>query len=223
MSVNLRVDGTTYEDANSIVVGGKTIEIQEINGSGYTFCEYIESSGTQWIDTGWVHGANSTIVLDVNLTNSSRDSYIAVFGSMNPNYSNNAWTFFCRFNGTAKPTLARTGNEGQGSNLKYGKRITIIANGTKAAWTGDNTTNSVTSSGTANEGVITMALFTNHEGTRYNRHCVMKLYGAKFYTGDVMERDFVPAKRNSDNVYGLYDRVNGVFYASVGSGNFTGA
>ena len=39
------------------------------------------------------------------------------------------------------------------------------------------------------------------------------------YAG-VLVRNFIPAKRNSDNVLGLYDLVNNVFYTNAGSGTF---
>lgn len=50
--------------------------------------------------------------------------------------------------------------------------------------------------------------------------CHMKLYGAKFYMGDKIIRKFVPCYRKSDNVAGLYDVVNNVFYTNSGTGEF---
>lgn len=46
-------------------------------------------------------------------------------------------------------------------------------------------------------------------------------YYVKIYEGDTMLRSFVPCYRKTDNVVGMYDLVNGVFYTSVGSGAFT--
>ena len=34
-------------------------------------------------------------------------------------------------------------------------------------------------------------------------------------------RNFVPCYRKSDNVIGLYDTVEGVFYTNAGTGSFT--
>ena len=47
-----------------------------------------------------------------------------------------------------------------------------------------------------------------------------KLYYAKCYQNDVLVRDFVPCYRKSDNVAGLYDLVNDVFYTNAGTGTF---
>lgn len=41
MSVNLKMDGTTYEGANKITVGGKTIDILEITGDSGTSMELV--------------------------------------------------------------------------------------------------------------------------------------------------------------------------------------
>lgn len=44
----------------------------------------------------------------------------------------------------------------------------------------------------------------------------------KVHHGDELVRDFVAAKRNSDGVCGLLDRVEGKFYTNAGSGTITG-
>ncbi len=49
----------------------------------------------------------------------------------------------------------------------------------------------------------------------------MKLYYFKMYDKRALIRNFVPCYRKSDNVVGLYDLVNGVFYVNKGSGAFT--
>lgn len=47
-------------------------------------------------------------------------------------------------------------------------------------------------------------------------------YSFKIWNGNVMVKNFVPAKRNSDSVFGFYDTINNVFYTNAGTGNFTG-
>ena len=48
-----------------------------------------------------------------------------------------------------------------------------------------------------------------------------RIYSCQIYDNDVLVRDFVPAKRNSDSKVGLYDLVNDVFYTSPNNKNFT--
>ena len=49
-----------------------------------------------------------------------------------------------------------------------------------------------------------------------------KIYSLKIYgTNDQLIRDYVPCYRKSDNVAGMYDLVNGVFYTNAGSSSFS--
>ena len=49
-----------------------------------------------------------------------------------------------------------------------------------------------------------------------------KLYSFKLYDNNTLIRDLVPAKRDSDDKYGMYDIVNDVFYVSPNNVNFIG-
>ena len=49
-----------------------------------------------------------------------------------------------------------------------------------------------------------------------------KFYYCKIRMNDILVRDLVPAKRDSDNKYGMYDIVNDVFYGSPNNINFVG-
>ena len=47
-----------------------------------------------------------------------------------------------------------------------------------------------------------------------------RLYYAKIYVGDELVRDFVPAMRKRDSEVGLYDKVSGLFFTNIGTGEF---
>lgn len=48
----------------------------------------------------------------------------------------------------------------------------------------------------------------------------LNLYGCKCWNNDILERDFVPAKK--DGIYGLYDKVNNKFWRSSSGVDFLG-
>ena len=48
----------------------------------------------------------------------------------------------------------------------------------------------------------------------------LTIYSWKFYQDDILIRDFIPCYRKSDNVIGMYDTVNGIFYTNKGTGTF---
>lgn len=58
--------------------------------------------------------------------------------------------------------------------------------------------------------------------TTPSRFADATIYSATVVKNGVTIRDFVPAKRNSDSVYGLYDLVDNVFYTSPNGNNFSG-
>ena len=45
--------------------------------------------------------------------------------------------------------------------------------------------------------------------------------GITFYLGDTVVANFIPARRNSDNVAGMYDTISDMFYPSTSNANFT--
>ena len=47
------------------------------------------------------------------------------------------------------------------------------------------------------------------------------VYKCRLYDNGVLVRNFVPCKRTSDSVVGMYDTVNDVFYTNAGTGDFT--
>lgn len=54
------------------------------------------------------------------------------------------------------------------------------------------------------------------------RHSDSTIYSATVVKNGVTVRDFVPAKRDSDSVYGLYDLITDTFYTSPNGNNFSG-
>lgn len=54
-----------------------------------------------------------------------------------------------------------------------------------------------------------------------NFYTKCKLYYAKCYQNDNIVREFVPCYRKSDNEVGLYDLINKIFYTNDGTGAFT--
>ena len=76
--------------------------------------------------------------------------------------------------------------------------------------------------------------FTNSNITTFKKHYLfanngqygteflskMKLYSCKYWDNGSLVRDFIPVKRNSDNAIGLYDKVTNQFFANQGSDAF---
>ena len=58
-------------------------------------------------------------------------------------------------------------------------------------------------------------------GFSFEHENILRYYGVKIDVNGETERNYIPCIRTSDGIAGLYDTVNGVFYASAGANNFT--
>lgn len=176
--------------------------------SGYTRVEYIESSGTQYIDTGFKPSSNTRLVLSGY--NTSSDS-VWIAGSWN---GASTCTFTVRF-----PTEfyygGNTTNLGLGTilgtfEIDFNKNV-VSVNGTSKTMPAWSFT-----------GSYNMYLFAlNAAGNVSSGRFIGRIYSCKIYDNGTLVRDFVPCYRDSDRVVGLYDAVHRKFYTNAGTGTFT--
>ena len=184
---------------------------------------HIKSTGFQAFNTGYIHKANTKVVMDCNVVLNHQRNWEALFGGRLGDYHNNAFCFFARTDGKDIPCFNRSGEEPRGTGFVYGERITIVASGTTATWyrhsDPSHAVGSVTTTGTPDEGKTPMLLFNlNTSDTPYGVQkdtspSIMTLYGCKIYEGDVLVHDFVPAMKSC--VVGLYDKVTGSFSGTI--------
>lgn len=174
----------------------------------YTRLEYIESTGTQYIDTNFCATSNTKIEADLQWTNLtiaqysgsySSSSYLA-FG-MNSKYEIYMGNTYAN---TGTPTTDRTIIIMDASNK------TAIINGSSYTISYSSFTTTTT----------THTIFALNRTTAINSNCSMKLYSYKIYDNDTLIRDFIPCINPSGEI-GLYDLVYGVFYNNAGTGTFT--
>lgn len=185
---------------------------------GYTQVEYIQSSGTQYIDTGFKPKYDSRVVMDVSDLSSTTG---LLYGARNTNSSTDSKQFLFYL---SSATSVRADYFGTNATLTISDRtarttIDQNANVTKAF--GGTMTNNAVSSG---EGSYSIYLFTvNNAGSPHQSSANYRLYSCRIYDAGTLVRDFVPCV-NASGVAGLYDMTNGVFYQNAGSGTFaTGA
>lgn len=177
---------------------------------GYTQVEYIQSSGSQYIDTLVAHSASSNIVLtaDVSYDTVSPSNQIMGFNGSGGNGI-----------GISKATWWEAGDLGSATvGQKY--YIKYAVNG--ATW--KRTVDGVSVSGSRGQYSFTTNLFllaanASATNTTMSYYYSCKLYSAKVFVDGSAVRDFVPCK-NSGGVVGLYDMANDVFYQNAGTGTF---
>ena len=184
----------------------------------YIRVEYIQSTGTQYIDTAYRGGNNTKIEIKQAFlyteTNSNKYSAIGTVG-------NNTDRIEIGYN---PPVNAFWSNCGSSTD-RYNNEVSPNTNAHTFVWSGDgyfaidgivsHEHGSVNQTFTSSSNIC---LFKDNE--RFDNWCPIKTYYCRIWEYESLQRDFVPCIRKSDNVAGLYDLVYGDFYENVGSGDF---
>ena len=183
--------------------------------SGYTALEYIESTGTQYIDTGI---AKTSLVFKVEVDVSFADStgrYLIGTSSSSPGYCGRATNGKFELNYSLRTTMSSGVNERVKmeyfcTGTQYG--LTVTKNGTSESLIVDSSYST---------GMNTsFAIYANHTESSFSRILNGKIYLAKIFINNELKRDLIPARRDSDGEIGMYDMVSGTFFTNAGSGDF---
>ena len=175
----------------------------------------IQSSGTQYIDTGFTPNQNTRVVLDAQLTSVPTGS-VFLFGARTSGTSNMfslLWylspSAFRADYGTTANTFADSISDTERILVDFNKNNVNINN--VLTHTFNSTTFTAPST-------LTLCC-VNEKGTK-KLYSSMKIYSCKIYDNGTLVRDYIPVKGNNGAV-GLYDLVNSKFYGNSGSGSFT--
>jgi len=182
--------------------------------NAYQEVEYIESSGTQYIDSNVIPDNSTGLKVKFSQTSSSDDIVVGCISQTNGRFwisvYNNAKQYIS-FNINSNPfdcNLNEIYNtENNFLNSRKGKINGIdVVNINETLKT---TTNSIYVFG------------ANYYQQGFNLGCSCKIYNLMISQGSNVIRNFIPCYRKSDNEIGLYDLVNNVFYTNQGTGTFT--
>lgn len=180
--------------------------------SGYTPLEYIKSSGTQYINTGFNPNQNTRVVVDAKPLSVTQAKTWCIFGVR-------TGVFFELYKASLnnmRLTFLYGSTYTQGFNsLDYTKRNTFEINKNTATVDGTTLTYSVQTF----QQTYPLFLLADDNNGKADGIAAAELYSAKVYDNGTLIRDFIPCK-NASGVIGLWDDVNSVFYKNAGSGTF---
>lgn len=211
--VCLSAMSTLGNQAASVEVGAQVSD-------EYMEVPYIESTGTQYIDTGYALTSDSAeIYIDFTLTDT--DANQMLFGAKqngSPAYTGMLQTvgdgdlaFSC---GDTKLVE----NYEVTSEKSYTFSVDVDSSSTCKTRMGTATVNSTYTGGLNKASSI--ILFAGGVNDVPSNFAKMKLHRFQVYQDEGIVRDLVPVVRLSDKKPGLYDRVNNRFYTNSGSGEF---
>lgn len=184
---------------------------------GYTLLDYIQSSGTQYLNTNYKPNHNTRIVMDADLLDYSTNTYGNSFFGVRSSGNANAFLVICGKGESPSWTIMYGDASGNVTLTALG-RHSIDLN--KNVCTIDGKAVTLTAS-TFNSDYPCYLFTDNRTGSaNTGNNARMKLYSCQIYDNDSLVRDYVPCI-NPDGEVGMYDLVTAEFYPNVGAGEFT--
>jgi len=185
--------------------------------------EYLQSQGSQWIDTGYYATGETKIeVIFAGLQTSNK----AVFGASNGNsFSGGELALF--WNGSLFDPVYPTGSNT--SNVLYPRpsysadtKYTVAFD--KSSIVINGSSQSVTGWSTEYAGTRTMYIFATHRQAGAIVPSQMKLYSFKMTNAGSAVIDMIPVRFTNElgvSEGAMYDRVSGALFRNAGTGAFT--
>lgn len=186
--------------------------------TGYTQLQYIESSGTQYINTEYKATTNN-MRIDIKAEYLSVATGQSLFGVQNSSGSLLGIVPYTKQ--VANPQLyVGSSHNILGVNISVGVPVTwsITAKNGIAIWSYDGGSDTASYADSLIKDYPYFLLANNLGGTA-SQFCSARLHYFKIYDNDVLVRDYVPCTTAWGEI-GLYDLANAKFYGNYGSGSF---
>lgn len=180
----------------------------------YIALQYIESSGTQYVDAEFAPNQDTRIVADVQILKAQTSEGHICSSNDGTNYftlyfnSTQSGWYGSRYANNAAQTLPSSVNSRERITIDKDKNVTTIDD------------QSVTATIPSDDFQINqnLTIFCRNNNGSKNSYIKMRLYGLRIYDDDNLVRSFIPAQDNATKAIGLYDTVQLKFYGNSGSG-----
>ncbi len=192
--------------------------------AGYTELEYLQSTGTQWIDTGYILQSND-VTYEWTAEDLSTSNNTSLFGSEqteNPKYSGILY-------GNKTSRKLYVGNSSYvvtySSDSGFHDWVLSLTNDHNATLYKDGTlVSNVSFSGDLQKST-SIGVFNNHKSAyASNQYAQMMLKKFVIKDNNAVAVNLIPARRDSDGVLGMYDLADAnpatAFHTNAGTGDF---
>lgn len=194
----------------------------------YTRLQYIEHDGTALprIDTGYPYDSSLNkyqAYFKFAIPTFAANKYAGLFGAYRADANDTirvitgsaTYRLYGYYNNKAANALYSVG-----SSYNITTACEIFLDSTKMTVNGTSISQNTRVAGTALSGYnfIIMDIF---RGQNASGKMPMKVWSFKLYDNGYCVRDMIPCKRISDDVVGMFDMVEGKFYANAGTGTLT--
>ncbi len=191
--------------------------------SEYRQAEYLEGTGTQWIDTDIHTDQDTGFYLDASLSEviypTATQSANMLCGQFNANYNvgyvnsdTNKYIIFGHPKGENNKFYVTADTERHTYQDNYLNNRKYIYDDMELDISPVTFTNGF--------GFCIFRTTNRQDGRYWTPPIKAKIYRLKMSQGDTITHDFYPAVRKSDGEAGLYDITTDIFYTNSGSGEF---
>ena len=180
---------------------------------GFTKLAYIQSSGTQYIDTGFKPNQSTRVIAVVGADDSD-----CIFGTAD-GYGSKMYSFIGIGSNSFRSDYGNTLDSVNLSDSVLASPFKIDKN---ENITSVNGTVLLTSTSNTFQCSYPLLIFAFNNVGSVLAYASFKLYSLKIYDSGTLIRDFIPCISDSGAI-GLYDLVNRQFYGNAGTGVFTGS
>ena len=224
----LILPSTLVVDENGVIsekTGNALVKVPQTLPSTYSPIEYLQFTGTQYIDTGVIVDSNTGFDITFEVLNGQSNSpYYNLFGVRGNDSSGGTGETQNFFRIDTIPVDSNSGTEFKYGSTVYNSGITntskINIKLVNKVYTKPNGS-TITLSGNITTGLSMYIGCINKNNTAYGNKASMKVYRFKIYNGSTLAHDFIPVQRISDKILGLYDLKTSTFKTNSGSGVFT--
>ena len=217
ITINWMNTDKTIDHTTTCTIGGD-VNVPIPTKYGYTFngwranytpIEYLESTGTQYIDTGFYPNRNTSIKIKMQLNYSSNGPY--GFGTEHK-YEFFVWSSIITF---------VYSSEYKGNKISTDDILEVDWNKNRIKYYINGVfQEQITALYSDFHISYPLYLFALNRGTSVPEFAGgVKIYYTKLYDNDVLVRDFVPVLDLAGTPC-MYDRVEGKFYYNAGTGDF---
>lgn len=188
-------------------------KITEELPDGYTRCDYLESTGTEYIDTGYIPTINTDIKTRASAKYNTGSMPVALFGYLSGSNPYNRYAIQYHKNIIY---CAKGNTESSNDTIDYTKMCDIETQGNKYIYDGiEMSVEPLDFSVSNNLSIILFARQT----TNINRHSKSKIEFFKIYEKGVLVQNLIPCLDNNRTPC-MYDTVSGKTFYNQGTGEF---
>lgn len=221
--------GVTAVNSKQVDYGGTYGELPTPTRNGYNFkgwytspfpgeyqeVQYIESTGTQYIDTGYSINQNVKYKIKVAITDTrtSANVWPTIIGAYGLANASDGKYYVIGYVPSQKTIMDFNYQINDVHTVEYVLGTTTMD--------GVSLQNDNSWHGSPYSTVYIFNINTQDLGVPSSFASRVRIYDVEIYNGNVLVRKMIPCYRISSNEIGLYDTVNDIFYSNDGTGTFT--